>query len=81
MPERSHAVAPTVGVRVCDIEADIDVEFAPLNEPLWLTSIQAWCSCQENLPGVAWIESNSAADVERMFGSLFTQPSDADGGL
>ena len=58
MPEHK-----TVHVKVGDFEADIDEELAPLIEEIWKMDFPTVNSCQENQPGVAWIEFFSSVDA------------------
>jgi hypothetical protein len=52
-----------VRVRVGEWEADIDEEIAPLIEEIWKADIDTANSCQENKPGIVWIEFLSADDA------------------
>lgn len=54
-------------IRVCigDREADIDEGIAPLIEELWKADIETFNSCQENKPGIIWIQFASPEDASR----------------
>lgn len=54
-----------VTVQVGDREADIDKAIAPLIEELWKADIDTVMSCQENEPGIIWIEFAETYDAER----------------
>lgn len=54
---------PTVLLRIGEQEAEIDVEIAPLIEQIWTAGIETTNSCQENQPGMAWIEFLTAIDA------------------
>lgn len=45
-----------VRVQVGSFEDDIDEEIAPLIEEIWKADIRTINSCQENRPGIVWIE-------------------------
>ncbi len=38
------------------MDADIDIEIAPLIEKVWRAGFHTFNSCQENQPGIIWIE-------------------------
>jgi hypothetical protein len=44
--------------------ADVDQEIAPLILACWRAGIDTDNSCQENRPGIAWVEFPTAADAE-----------------
>ena len=44
-------------------EADIDEELAPLIQELWKADLATVLSCQENLPGIVWIEFLITTDL------------------
>ena len=46
----------TVRVEFGEREVDIDVEIAPLITEIWKTGMLTVNSCQENKPGIAWIQ-------------------------
>lgn len=45
--------------------ADIDIKIAPLIKALWEMGIDTFNSCQDNQPGVIWIEFSTAKDLTR----------------
>ncbi len=53
----------TIHVNIGDLEADIDEMLAPLVKEIWKAGISTANSCQENQPGVAWIEFFSSIDA------------------
>jgi hypothetical protein len=44
---------------------DVDVGIAPLLVAIWDAGIITWNSCEENEPGIIWIEFSTIKDVER----------------
>lgn len=60
LPMSNHE---TKTVTVRDIEAEIDVEIAELIGSIWTAGIQTTNSCQENQPGLAWIDFPTAFDA------------------
>lgn len=54
---------PTVRVRVRYMDARIDVILAPLIKTLWQYSIFTLNCCQENRPGIAWIQFQTPWDA------------------
>jgi hypothetical protein len=63
---------PHATVRVCvkNLEADIDVEIAPLIREMWLAGIETVLSCQENPKGWVWIEFLGLEDMERFLAAI-----------
>jgi hypothetical protein len=55
----------TVRVRVGDMDAEIDKDIAPLIREIWEAGIVSCNSCQENEPGIVWIEFMTPTDAER----------------
>jgi hypothetical protein len=53
----------TVRVRVGEWSANIDEAIAPLIEEIWKADIATTNSCEENRPGIVWIEFLSADDA------------------
>ncbi len=53
-----------VKVKYGDRFITVDEKIKPLLEALWDRGIDTLNSCQENRPGVAWIEFMTAADAE-----------------
>jgi hypothetical protein len=51
-------------VEVGDMAAEVDEGLAPLIRELWRAGIHTTMSCQENRPGIAWIQFASAPDAE-----------------
>jgi hypothetical protein len=45
--------------------AEVDEELAPLIQAIWRAGIDTINSCQENQPGIAWIEFATARDAQR----------------
>jgi hypothetical protein len=60
MPEH-----PQVRIEHGSWSADVDEEIAPLILACWRAGVDTDNSCQENRPGIAWIEFLTAADAER----------------
>jgi hypothetical protein len=56
---------PQVVVKVGDREAEIDQGIAPLIEEIWKADIDTCLSCQENFPGIMWIDFTSVHDAQR----------------
>ncbi len=66
--EERHALTienkhKTVRVQVGSFEADIDEEIAPLIEEIWRADLYTINSCQENRPGIMWIQFMSADEA------------------
>ena len=59
---REHS---TVTVTVGDWSAEIDVDIAPLIREIWKAGIETMMSCQEALPGIAWIEFPEVKEILR----------------
>ncbi len=53
----------TVRVSVGEMEADIDEEIVPLVRELWRAGIETVNSCQENRPGIIWIQFATTDDA------------------
>ena len=49
-------------VQVDDMKAEIDAGIAPLIRELWKAGIRTFNSCQENKPGIIWIEIATVDD-------------------
>ena len=62
---RRHA---TVVVEVGDQAASIDVDIAPLIRELWRARICTSKSCQENRPGIVWIQFPTERDAATFLG-------------
>lgn len=45
--------------------AEVDEGIAPLIEQVWLADIETTLSCEENKPGIAWIDFESPQDARR----------------
>jgi len=54
-----------VRVRVGHREADVDEGISELIEQLWLADIGTGLSCEENQPGIVWIDFDSPRDARR----------------
>jgi hypothetical protein len=54
-----------VHVSVGYMEEDIDEGIAPLIEQLWMAGISTDNSCEENQPGIIWIEFSTTRDAAR----------------
>ena len=59
---------------------EIDVEIAPLIEALWRENINTCNSCQENSPGIIWIQFESMEDLKRFLTKVISEipPDDLD---
>jgi hypothetical protein len=55
---------PQVQIKHGSWSADVDEEIAPLILACWRADIATSNSCQENQPGIAWIEFPTALDAE-----------------
>lgn len=55
----------TVRVRCNGLDAPIDTMIAPLIKRLWQCGIYTWNSCQENKPGIIWIQFTNAWCAEQ----------------
>lgn len=55
---------PTVKVTFRDLEAEIDVEIAPLIQEIWYMGLKTYNSCQDNPEGWVWIEFGHAKHAE-----------------
>jgi hypothetical protein len=64
----------TVVVTVGDMTADIDRRIAPLITELWKADIMTLNSCEENKPGIVWIEFASCIDAERFLNIVARYP-------
>lgn len=53
----------TVKVQVGGMEAEIDEEIAPLIRELWKAGIDTLNCCQENRPGIIWVQFATAEDT------------------
>lgn len=53
----------TVRVRYGSMDAPIDIMIAPLIKELWKRDILTMNSCQENKPGIIWIQFISPGDA------------------
>jgi hypothetical protein len=53
-----------------DFEADVDAGLAPLILEIWKAGIPTTMSCEENLPGWAWIDFLTAEDAEHFLSSV-----------
>jgi hypothetical protein len=69
---------PQVRVRWRGLEADVDEELAPLIRALWRAGIHTCLSCQENRPGVAWIEFLTARDARKFLNRVAVYPTEAE---
>ena len=83
-----------VRIKVDSFEADVDEELAPLLVELWKAGMRTVLSCQENRPGVAWIQFFSVDDLTYFLDTVggcaaveeddlywrITQDADEDGG-
>jgi hypothetical protein len=58
-------------------EAEVDEELAPLILALWKAGIATCNSCQENRPGVVWIEFLTAFDAQEFLDLVAEHPSEA----
>lgn len=56
--------------------ADVDEGIAPLILALWRAGINTFNSCQENSPGVAWVEFVSAQDACEFLNLVAVYPSE-----
>jgi hypothetical protein len=60
------------------MRAEIDEELAPLILALWKAGIVTLNSCQENFPGIAWIQFLSANDAEKFLNRVAAYPREED---
>jgi hypothetical protein len=60
---RETRIHETTHIKVGDMEADIDLDIAPLIKELWMADIETCNSCQENQPGIVWIEFLTVDDA------------------
>lgn len=67
-----------VCVRVGHREADVDEGIAELIEQLWLADIGTGLSCEENQPGIAWIDFDTPRDARRFLTIVVKYESGAD---
>jgi hypothetical protein len=67
-----HLDHKQVLIRHGDTETEVEEELAPLIQALWNAGIDTALSCQENLPGIAWIMFPTFMDAE-MFLTLVAQ--------
>lgn len=67
-----------VRVRVGQREADVDEGISELIEQLWLADIGTGLSCEENQPGIAWIDFDTPRDARRFLTIVVKYESDAD---
>jgi hypothetical protein len=56
---------PQVRVKHGPLEADVDVEIAPLIKELWRAGVDTVMSCQDNTAGRVWIQFFSSQSLER----------------
>lgn len=54
--------------------ANIDVKLAPIILKLWQLNIRTFNCCQENQPGIAWIEFASAIDAQEFLNLVAEYP-------
>lgn len=57
-------------VKFAGIEADIDLLIAPLILRLWKHGIKTCQSCEENEPGVVWIQFPDYKNAKRFFDAV-----------
>jgi hypothetical protein len=58
--------------------AEVDEELAPLILALWKADIDTWNSCQENRPGIVWIQFPTTDDARRFLNRVAEYPPDSD---
>jgi hypothetical protein len=63
-----------VRVRCNGQSGNIDEELAPLIRALWKAGIYTTNSCQENQPGIAWIEFSSFDDAKKFLDLVAVYP-------
>lgn len=69
----------TVQVRVGEMRADIDEEIAPLIRELWRAGIDTLNSCQENRPGIVWVQFATADDAAMFLNVVAEYDEEPDG--
>lgn len=69
----------TVKVQVGEMQADIDEEIAPLIRELWKAGIDTFNSCQENRPGIVWVQFATADDAARFLNVVTEYDEEPDG--
>jgi hypothetical protein len=60
------------------LRAEVDEEIAPLVLELWKAGIVTTNSCQENFPGIAWIEFLSTRDAKKFLNLIVEYPVDTE---
>jgi hypothetical protein len=60
----STMIHEQVSIMWQDRQAEVDEELVPLILALWKLDIDTCNSCQENRPGIAWIEFLTSMDAE-----------------
>lgn len=65
-------------LRVGPRHALVDAGIAPLIEQLWLAGIGTDLSCEENKPGIAWIDFTSPRDARRFLNIVARYDRDED---
>src|SRR5262245_35438023 len=63
--KESQTYHKQVRIRWKHQQAEVDEGLAPLILEIWKHGIDTIMSCQENQPGIAWIDFASAKDAER----------------
>src|SRR5262249_44089247 len=71
---RSRKEHKQVTVRWKGMEAEVDEELAPLILTLWKNGIVTTNSCQENRPGIAWIEFLTPEDARLFLNKVVEYP-------
>src|SRR5262245_30555937 len=61
-------------------EEEVDEELAPLLLALWKAGIDTCNSCQENRPGVVWIEFPTSLDAQAFLNLVAQYPSEDEAG-
>jgi hypothetical protein len=61
-----------------DRQAEVDKGLAPLILALWKLDIDTCNSCQENMPGIAWIEFLTSMDAEEFLNIVAVHPEEFD---
>jgi hypothetical protein len=60
------------------LRAEVDVELAPLILALWKAGIFTTNSCQENFPGIAWIQFLTTHHAQRFLNRVAVYPDEGD---
>jgi hypothetical protein len=78
MPASRDTRHPQVPIAWRGRYAEVDAEMAPLILLLWMAGIDTINSCQENFPGIAWVEFRTTRDAKRFLDLVAAYPDQGD---